>query len=1381
MLALLIAAAVAQPGRDPALLHRGADPIAAAREQEQEAALRRMLSLGGSPAEQAEVVARLAGLLRARGLDLSIRAQSAADAGDEAASARDRRAAADARAEAIARYQELLKRYPRAPRTDQALFFLADTLQESGRDAEAVAAARELTRRFPRSPWAPASHVFLGEHLFDAAKLDDALREYRAAAQVPTDEVYPYALYKAAWCRFNQNAFGDAMKLFKRVVEVSEKSGDVNTVQLAREARRDYVLAYARSGRPETAKDEFSFRFGAKPGLKMLEQYGKLLFETGRDPEAQIVHRQLLALHGDAPTSVLDQTRLLVLAQRGGKRRELLSEARQLVETVERVRARNAGAEADADASAKDEAVEEANRLGEETLRNLAVQIHNEARKTRLDETWAAARALYADYLTLFPKAADAYDLRYFYGELLYARGAKAEAAEQYEEVVRRDAALKKPGRWLQKAAWSAVLSRNEAMLHGTAEQRDTGERREQRPLDAEEQKLASACRLYLQVLPEGPHAVEVAFKVGRLEYLSGDYQGAQKHLAWIALSHPEHELAEYAANLVLDMENLKSNWEGVRRWALRFLEDRLLTAHGNLLQDLRRIEEQSAYALAEAVTPDAKKADALLAFVAAHPRGTLVDKALFGAAAALSRIGRVEEALAARSRVWKEQLQSALVSRALLASASDLAAAGELGDAAALLEKYAAGYQRQRAADLRRRAHPGKASPAERPVYDETQARGAIFDAAVLREARGELRQALADRSLALRLWENPDDLDEQRFAIAQLRARLGETARAAREMTAIAREARHKPALQIAAWREAARRYAAARETGNAQWSWTELERLYRGLGAKAREKLPSDAVAAAAEAHLALGTEGFDRFRKQEIRPPLMATLNRKIALLQGVRKRAEETVAMRQAEPAVCALAQLGEAQMLLGQAIATSPYPPGLNGEQRKLYRAALAEKAEPLYAEARDTLKSAEAKVRELGVAGSCPPRVATLLEKAAGKPAQKLQLTLATPPVVDVPMMVDARAVQGERGKRLLVEALAGAAGSAPEPAVEKLRGVMQAAPSAAAQFDLAVALDRAGRAIEAEQAYRAAAAEKGALGYEAAARASALAASRGDATAAREDAVLARSALGDVPPARVLEARIELALGNPTAAQAAVKPALARAPSDIGALCAMARVQLALGQRGAAVIFAGRAAQADATDPEPLLVRAEIARAAGDPAAELEALRGAAELDPESSRAQLALGRALFERGQLTAALKLVPDEACRAGAAPLGRLVAAGRRAALRAGPAEAGWRRRCPGGPRRGKTFPQLEHAAAASEPSDPCPGPALRGGVEATRAGIGRANRVSRGVRRRGNGFQEDHPGLGGSGRRWRGTGHGRGGGRRPVRRTASAADHPPLR
>src|SRR5207253_672754 len=160
--------------------------------------------------------------------------------------------------------------------------------------------------------------------------------------------------------------------------------------------------------------------------------------------------------------------------------------------------------------------------------------------------------------------------------------------------------------------------------------------------------------------------------------------------------------------------------------------------------------------------------------------------------------------------------------------------------------------------------------------------------------------------------------------------------------------RSVRDNPALQMSSWRESARLFAAAREMRNASWAWQKLESVWRALPSKARSELPPDANAAAAEAHFALGLQAFEDFKKQQIQPPLARTLNRKLALLQQVKKRAEETVAMRQAEPAVCALAQLGEAQMLLAQAIATSPAPRGLTAEERNLYRDALQEKAKPL-------------------------------------------------------------------------------------------------------------------------------------------------------------------------------------------------------------------------------------------------------------------------------------------------------------------------------------------------------------------------------------------------------------------------------------------------
>jgi tetratricopeptide (TPR) repeat protein len=1230
MLAILIAAAAVAhtPHRDPGLLHRNVEQLTQDREAEQEAALRRMVQLGGSPAEQAEVLARLAGTLRSRALSLSIRAQ-AEDDSDAPAAERDRKTAEVARTEAIARYRERLQKFPKAAGTDEALFFLADALQDSGKDQEAVDAAHELVTRFPRSQYAPASHVFIGEHLFDAAKLDKALEQYRAAATAPSDDVYPYALYKAAWCRFNQNRFDDAMKLLKRVSDVSEKRGNVNSVQLAREARRDYVLAYARIGNPDNAREVFAQLFGKQAGLKMLEQFDKLLFDTGRDPEAAQIAHQLLALHKDSPGAALDQTRLLVLAQRGGKRSDLLASAKALVATYERVRARSNPDETD-------EAFAEANRLGEETLRNLAVQIHAEARKTDLDDTWNAARALYADYLTLFPDAPDAYELRFFDGELLYARNAKAQAAEQYEAVTRLDLAAlqakRKPGRWLQKAAWSAVLSRSETLPPEQA--RDSGERTAQRKLTPDEEKLHAACILYLQALPEGAHAVEVAFKAGRLEYVSGQLDKAEGHLAWIAEKHPEHELSEYSANLVLDIQNIRHDWQGLHAWAVKFAKDKKLLSHGTLAQDVARIEEESAYAVADGTKPDAKKARALLAFFDAHPHGNLADKALFGAAAALSRANDIDGALAARARIWKEAPQSPLVPRALLASAADLSAVADLGEAATLLEKYVAGFQKQEANDKWRRTHPQpkpKKPAPQRAVFEEAKAQGALHDAIILREARAEYPKALADRTLSLKLWPKAADKDEQLMAEAALYAKVNLISRAARQYSTIAKETRGKPSLQIVAWREAAKLFSRMHETGNANWSWTEAERLYKSIGQKAREKLTPEAVSAAAEAHYALGDDTFRRFKDQQIKAPLMANLNRKIALLQQVKRRAEETVSLRQAEPAVCALGQLGEAQMLLGTALAESPYPPGLTPDQKKLYRAALQEKAKPLFDDARQTLESADGKAHELGVVGGCPTRVAQLLEKVAGDTEDREKLDLAAEPLVGIPEMVTADTVDGERAKRVLGEALVAAESVSPVEAAAKIQAAVQNAPSPEAQFDYAVALDRAGKRDEAEKLYREVDAD---LFPDAPERAVALAVARNDAAAARDE-------LKKVDEISPLRAEVALALGDAAAAQSAARAVLSRRPLDVRALCAMARAQLKSGRPELAKLLARRAAAADPKNAEPLLVKAEIARVENAPAEELAAAKAAAEADQTSLAAELELGRALYERGQVDAAV--------------------------------------------------------------------------------------------------------------------------------------------
>ncbi len=1025
-----------QPGRDPALLHRHVATLTADKEREQEFTLRRLLALGGPDDEQAEVLTRLANLLRARALQLGVSAQLAeTDAPGQAASLREQ--LKSVRAESIARYRELLEKYPSSPRLDEALFFLADSLQEAGDERAAVVVARELITRFPKSGWAPDSHVFVGEHDFETAKLDQALAEYRAAAEVTTAEVYPYAVYKAAWCRFNQREFVDGMHLLRKVVEVSESraghkddgQGSSSKVQLVREAGRDYVIFYLRAGKAEGAFAEFSSAFGEAPARRMLDNYARLLAKDGRDPEAQIVYERLLALHGEGTAqAALDRARLLEIEARSARRKELMSAASAYRASMEK-----AQAHAPADEASK-EALEEAQRLGEEQLRMLAVNLHAQARKTQQEETYASARTLYTHYLALFPQAEAAYELRFFAAELHYELNDKALAAALYEAVVKQDLAAmqakKKPGKRLVDAAWSAVLSRDEAM--GGA-QPNTGPKDQHaaslgdsalKPLEPGEKLLEAACSLYLQALPAGPKAVEVAYRLGRLEIRNQELDQATSHLSSIALQHPEHELAEFAANLVLDVQNLKKDFPAVHAWAVKLLgQSKLLAKRPSLKATLERVEEESAYSIAEGQKDDLAQAKALLAFVDAHKSGALFDKALFGASAALSRAGHIDEALAARARLSEEAANSPLLPRALLASAADHAVVGDFGEAAQLSERYAAGFRKQEDTRKWRREHPSKTKrPALSQDYDKEKARAALHDAAVLREARGELRLALADRQSALKLWPTGQDADDDNFAAAMLKAKLGEPSSAAKDLSSLAYAGGHgKAGLAIRAWRESARLFARVHQADKAQWAWSSLEHAYARLNEKQRAETDG-AAEAAAEAHLALGQKAFDEFAQQQIKAPLQATLARKVALLKKVKKRDEETVAMRQAEPAVCALVQLGEAQLLLSSAIEHSPTPPGLRGEQRKLYRDAIAEQWKPIREGAGETLREAEQKARELGIgAGSCAEKARASLDKLGTpvQPARELQLPEVRP---SAPGFVDAdgSAVGSPHGSKL-------------------------------------------------------------------------------------------------------------------------------------------------------------------------------------------------------------------------------------------------------------------------------------------------------------------------------------------------------------------------
>jgi hypothetical protein len=146
----------------------------------------------------------------------------------------------------------------------------------------------------------------------------------------------------------------------------------------------------------------------------------------------------------------------------------------------------------------------------ERTLSNIAVNWHNEGRKTRDDDTFEYANEVYGDYLVLFPDNKKSYDLRFYWGELLndYLRK-YPEAEQQYTAVVVQDGkaidAKQKPGKWLPNSAFNAVYAGGRGRAPRRAEGRaEAPERR--RPQDGGAARpAAEGSGRRLRALPQVP------------------------------------------------------------------------------------------------------------------------------------------------------------------------------------------------------------------------------------------------------------------------------------------------------------------------------------------------------------------------------------------------------------------------------------------------------------------------------------------------------------------------------------------------------------------------------------------------------------------------------------------------------------------------------------------------------------------------------------------------------------------------------------------------------------------------------------------------------------------------------------------------------------
>jgi TolA-binding protein len=952
--------------------------------------------------------------------------------------------------QAVALYKAIITKYPKYPRLDEVLYFLGENLAKRNRnDPDAMKAYRALIQRYPESRFVPDAWMAFGEFYFEKANAGDragnlakALEAYRKAASYQESNVYGFALYKQAWVHYNLGNFSEALELFRGVIFFGEMPTSTvpadKKLALVKEARKDYVRTYSHVGSPEGAWEEFRRVGGEKGWWDMLRSLGGLYFDDGKDRDAVLVYARMIREKPRSYEAPFFQSRVVTCAARMGRKDAAVQQAHVFVAMVKELESLP-----DAREEKNKKLLDEARRDAENTLRVLAVQYHNEWKKTRDEPVAALAAAVYRDYLDVFPDQPTAYEMRFFHAELLYALAEFAEAGAAYEKVALADiAAIEgkptaggaarpkaaeagKPGKFFKDAlestvfAWDVVVKRLDE-----GEKRPASDPRKKLAVAPERQRLLDACDRYLRWQPKGEKWVEIAYKAANLHYRHNAFAEATDLFTRIALDHPGHELAGYATNLVLDAYNLLGDWRNVNGWAKRFYANKaLLEAHAQLKDDLARIIEQSAFKVIEEkerANDHEGAAEEYLAFSREWPASRLAPTALYNASVDYARAHRLDRAMDIREQLIARFPADPLAPKCLYDNAEGYEAVADFAEAADRYERYFREWRKGRGAKpagksavARSRATKKKPAADEAPAspsahYEEKKANDAIVNAAVFRAGLREWARAEAATLAYLETWPDGADAPRLFLGLADLHGRQGQLAKELKQLEEYQRRyakdgdewlaIQHRIALLL----EKSGNAAGARrayDVGLAHWKRNKGGVKDRGLAL----------VAQAMYLDLEPAFSEYDRVSLNVAPKSLPGQLQVKGKKLKAIEDGYGQVVKLKQADPAICALYRIGLAYKRFAQALWDVPMPKEFRGkaEYEEEYRAGIAQYAEPLDQKAVEGLELAMNASRDYGVVNACAREATAILVKVKPDrygPSPEVIPPIAAPHGADAP-----------------------------------------------------------------------------------------------------------------------------------------------------------------------------------------------------------------------------------------------------------------------------------------------------------------------------------------------------------------------------------------
>jgi tetratricopeptide (TPR) repeat protein len=713
------------------------------------------------------------------------------------------------RAETMRIYEELLGNYADWQQRDEILFYLGYNLQELGKRDDAVKRYLQLIEEFPQSQFVPDTYIQLGNHFFDGNKLKEARAYYEKARASKVPKIQAYAIYKLAWCDYNGGAYEEGLAKLHEVVDYAESRGE-ELGDLKTESLNDLTLFYVKLDQPAQGIAYFKKKAPEKRQTRLISKMAAGLAGAGHYDSAIKTYRILIDDAPMGPGAPEFQQSIVRCYEDLRQRNQVRVEMKRMVELY------RPGAQWWQANAGEKSVLRNAFSVTEEAMRVMVTDYHQEAQKTRQVETYRLARDIYKQYVDAFASSEDpefiadsAFNMRFFYAEILWALEEWEAAAAEYDRVVafkipERDSAREVSNEQYRKnASFAAIMaydklvkiergqltksdlkdgqkvdenkSKGQVEKKGRLTKKDTDQAEE--PLTRFEERLVAACDTYNRLFPDNPDEIDLRYQAALIVYDRHRYMEAAQRFGEIINKFPAERRSRDAADLTMYVLESREEWLELNKLSRQFLgNEKLIKPSPEFATRVARVVEGSQYKWIHEIVYQkeknpAKAAELFLDFVKEFPKSDNADRALTSAMVIFQEAKQIDRGVSAGERVLADHPNSMFEHQVRYNLARSYEKLAEFRKAAGMYGSFVENYDAaMRAADARK-AKQAKAAPkkgkdtkkesmsGDAPSADEARAQKDEERRKLLAEAEKWVPDALFNAGL---WWEGVGESDK-------------------------------------------------------------------------------------------------------------------------------------------------------------------------------------------------------------------------------------------------------------------------------------------------------------------------------------------------------------------------------------------------------------------------------------------------------------------------------------------------------------------------------------------------------------------------------------------------------------------------------------------